>query len=173
MSASDRSDFRPQAPDLDHGPAKNSEPGPPECSSDGDPTLLALVRLMRIRQRLLDDLQPILRPYGLSESTYNALRILRGAQEGRLRCQDVGDRLMTRVPDVTRLADRLERSGLVERVRCPEDRRVCYVRIKPEGLELLKELDEPVDGLRRTCFARLTGRDMKTLNRLLGKVLGE
>lgn len=151
----------------------------PACSETGpdgaplDPSIPALVGVMRIRQRLLDGLLPLLRPYGLSESTYNALRILRGSQPDGLRCQDVGERLLTRVPDVTRLADRLERSSLVERVRCPKDRRVCYVRILPEGLEVLGALDEPVDRLRREVFRPLTSRDMKTFHRLLSKVLGE
>ncbi len=139
----------------------------------GDLSISALVGMMQIRQKLLDGLQPLLRPLGLSESTYNALRILRGARPDGLRCQEMGDRLLARVPDVTRLADRLEKSGFVERVRCPEDRRVCYVRIKPSGLELLASLDDQVDGLRQECFAPMTTRDMRTFNRLLLKILGE
>lgn len=138
-----------------------------------DPTITALVGLMRFRQRILDELLPLLKPYGLSESSYNALRILRGAQPNGLRCQDVGERLLTRVPDVTRLADRLERAGLVERMRCPKDRRVCYVRIKERGLDVLSELDEAVDALRCKSFAALTSRDLRTFTRLLTKVLGE
>jgi len=143
----------------------------PSDAAAADPSMGVLVGVMRIRQRLMDEVTPLLRQHGLTESSYNALRILRGARPRGLRCQDVGERLLTRVPDVTRLVDRLERSALVERVRCPEDRRVCYVRILPAGLELLAKLDEPVDGLRRHCFGRLTTRDMRTLNRLLDKVL--
>jgi DNA-binding MarR family transcriptional regulator len=144
-----------------------------EARPEGDLSINALVGMMQVRQKLLDGIQPLLRPSGLSESTYNALRILRGAQPDGLRCQEMGDRLLARVPDVTRLADRLEKSGFVERARCPEDRRVCYVRIKPSGLELLASLDAQVDGLRQECFAPLTTRDMRTFNRLISKILGQ
>ena len=154
-------------------PAPCSGAASPDAAESLDPSIPALVGVMRIRQRLLDDLLPLLRPHGLSESTYNALRILRGAGENGLKCQEVGERLLTRVPDVTRLVDRLEQRDLVERLRCPNDRRVCYVRIRAEGLSLLEELDTEVDGLRRRCFGTLTARDMRTFHKLLGKVLGE
>lgn len=91
-------------------------------------------------QELLD----VLRPYGLSATQYNVLRILRGAGELGVTCKDIGSRMITRDPDITRLLDRLERRNLITRNRAKEDRRFVAIHITPEGLTLLRKLDEPV-----------------------------
>ncbi|HLT47006.1 MAG TPA: MarR family transcriptional regulator [Rubricoccaceae bacterium] len=82
-----------------------------------------------------------LKPHGLTPTQYNVLRILRGAGDAGLCRYEVGDRLVTPGPDVTRLLDRLEAAGLVERTRDPEDRRHVKARITPKGLRLLDQLD--------------------------------
>ena len=75
------------------------------------------------------------------------LRILRGAGQKGLAAGEVGERMITRDPDVTRLLDRLERRGLVERWRCREDRRVVYTRITQAGLDAIAPLDDAVVSL--------------------------
>ena len=80
----------------------------------------------------------------LTPTQYNALRILRGAGTAGLPCREVGERMVTREPDVTRLLDRLEDRGLVHRQRSDRDRRVVEATITPVGLERLGELDGPV-----------------------------
>jgi len=82
----------------------------------------------------------------LSGTQYNVLRILRGSPEG-LPCGEVGSRMITRDPDVTRLLDRLEKRRLITRCRETKDRRMVMARITPEGLKLLTRLDEPVEEL--------------------------
>jgi DNA-binding MarR family transcriptional regulator len=52
--------------------------------------------------------------------------------------------MITRDPDITRLLDRLQKRGLVERTRGKQDRRVIYGKITPAGLRLLGEMDQPV-----------------------------
>lgn len=94
---------------------------------------------------LLDQQQAhFFKGYGLTPTQYNALRILRGAHPESLPCREVGDRMVTPVPDVTRLLDRLETKGLVARSRDARDRRVVNVRIVDAGLELLAEIDPPL-----------------------------
>lgn len=85
-----------------------------------------------------------LKPYGITPTQYNVLRILRGAGPSGLCRNEVRDRLIAQVPDVTRLLDRLEESGLIERERSTTDRRQVATRITAEGLTLLRSLDEPV-----------------------------
>src|SRR5690348_11446657 len=85
-----------------------------------------------------------LKPYGVTPTQYNVLRILRGAGAEGLCRNEVRDRLISQVPDVTRLLDRLEDSGLIERERSTTDRRQVATRITAAGLELLQALDEPV-----------------------------
>ncbi|MCW5766209.1 MAG: MarR family transcriptional regulator [Phycisphaeraceae bacterium] len=109
----------------------------------------------------------LFRAHGLSESSYNALRILRAAgTRGRL-CREIGEHLVSRVPDVTRLLDRLASAGLVRRVRGAEDRRRVHVSITPAGLALLARLDRPIAAAHRAQFPALGPARLRTLNRLL------
>ena len=85
-----------------------------------------------------------LKPYGITATQYNVLRILRGAGEGGLCRNEIRDRMIAPVPDVTRLLDRLEHMGLIDRTRGGSDRRLVTTRITREGLKLLARLDKPV-----------------------------
>lgn len=115
----------------------------------------------------------LLKEQDLSETQYNVLRILRGAAgtdgTGGLPCSEIGARLLTHDPDVTRLLDRLEKRGLVQRARGDCDRRVVMVRITPEGSALVEacDLDRRVHEAFATHFAKLSPDDCTTLIRLL------
>src|SRR4051794_4733002 len=90
-----------------------------------------------------------LKGHELTPAQYNALRILRGAEpdaaaSGGLTCSEIGERLVSPGPDVTRLLDRLEQRGLVARQRDAGDRRIVRARITAAGLALLAGLDGPV-----------------------------
>lgn len=84
------------------------------------------------------------KPYGISPQQYNILRILRGAKEPT-KVQVIKDRMIERAPNATRLMDKLCDKKLIERVRCDHDRRVVYISISNQGLELLKTIDENID----------------------------
>jgi DNA-binding MarR family transcriptional regulator len=102
----------------------------------------------------------------LSSNQYNVLRILRGAPEG-LACGEIGNRMITRDPDITRLLDRLEKRGLISRCRETKDRRMVMTRITPEGLNLLARLDEPVQQAHRDQLGHLGKERMRALAELL------
>ena len=117
---------------------------------------------------LLDaELTEVLRPHGLTPTQYNVLRILRGAGNTGLCRYEVADRLVTPGPDVTRLLDRLEASGLVGRTRDPEDRRQVKARITGEGLALLEELDGILTQLHQQQFTHLKQDQLQVLVHLL------
>ena len=82
---------------------------------------------------------------GISTSHYNLLRILRGAGADGRTMSEIGERMINRDPDVTRLADRTVKLGLARRMRDEEDRRVVKLFITSKGLELLAELDGAVN----------------------------
>ena len=82
---------------------------------------------------------------------------------------EIGDRMITRVPDITRLVDRLEADGLVRRRRCEEDRRVVWVAITPKGLKLLDEMEEPLKRLHQEQFGHMAREECVELSRLLVK----
>jgi DNA-binding MarR family transcriptional regulator len=110
-----------------------------------------------------------LRPHGLTTTQYNALRILRGAGDAGLCRNEVRDRLVARVPDATRLLDRLDAMGLVEREREGDDRRFVTTRITAAGLALLKELEEPVVGIHQGQLGHLGRHKLRMLIALLAE----
>lgn len=108
-----------------------------------------------------------LKPYGLTPTQYNALRILRGAEPEGLCRNEVRDRLVARVPDATRLLDRLEEMGLVVRAREGDDRRFVRSRITRAGLDLLRPLDGVTQALHTAQLGHLGERRLRTLVDLL------
>ena len=127
----------------------------------------AFLSVLRTSSKLMDALEDLLRPYGVSATQYNVLRILRGSGADGLCRNELRDRMLTRMPDMTRLLDRMEEGGWVTRSREREDRRMVLTRITPAGQELLKELDAPVNALHRTQLDRLTDEQLRTLIDLL------
>jgi DNA-binding MarR family transcriptional regulator len=127
----------------------------------------ALLSLQRTADQLQWRISEALKPYRISPTQYNALRILRGAKEQGCSCTEIAERMINRDPDITRLIDRLERRGLVQRAREDKDRRVVTARITPAGLELLKGLDRPVEELNRKILGHLGNQRLKTLIKLL------
>ena len=125
------------------------------------------VSLLRTADTLARDAEALLKPYGLSTTQYNVLRILRGAGENGLGCSEVGAKLITRDPDITRLFDRMEARGVISRAREKEDRRVVKTRITAEGLRLLAELDEPVRQTHRQQFRHMREVQLRRLLALL------
>jgi|ERR1700722_6544846 DNA-binding MarR family transcriptional regulator len=130
------------------------------------------VTLMRTADALARGAEALLKPYNLSGTQYNILRILRGAGEHGLACREVGGRLISRDPDITRLLDRMESRGLIARAREAQDRRVVKTRITAEGLRLLGELDKPVRELHRRQLSHLSSKDLRQLSHLLDRARG-
>jgi MarR family transcriptional regulator, organic hydroperoxide resistance regulator len=127
----------------------------------------AFLNLQRTADALLRGVEELLKPWGLTQTQYNALRILRGAGERGLLCREVGERMVTRDPDVTRLLDRLDSRGLIERSRDPRDRRVIITRITESGLKVLAGIDAPLQELHRQQLGHLGGKNVHQLIRLL------
>lgn len=111
-----------------------------------------------------------LKPHEITPTQYNALRILRGAGPEGLSRGDIIDRMVSRVPDATRLLDRLETMGLSVRARDPQDRRYVRTRITPQGLALLADLDDPVQELHERHLGALDEDELETLIDLLGRI---
>lgn len=129
----------------------------------------ALVRVMRVGDRLWRDSDERFARWGLSDSHYNVLRILNGSREP-LPQVELGKRMHSSRANVTKLVDGLEQRGFVERLACP-DRRVNLVDLTPQGAEFLREsLPEILKTVRET-MKPLSREEQKTLFKLLGKLL--
>ena len=129
----------------------------------------AFVALATTTDLLARRLEPVLRAADISPTQYNVLRILRGAPKG-LSCSEIGSRMITRDPDITRLLDRMESRGLVSRCRDTEDRRMVLTRITDDGLKLLGQLDAPVLAAHHLQLGHLGPKKLRNLLKLLGEV---
>jgi DNA-binding MarR family transcriptional regulator len=128
----------------------------------------AMLNILRTADQLQIRFARLFRKFGLTPQQYNVLRILRG--EGRaLPILEIASRMITVVPGITGLVDRLESASLVERKRCEHDRRVIYVAIAPRALEILAEIDEPLEKLHKQTLGHMTPDELATLSRLLEK----
>ncbi len=113
--------------------------------------------------------EQVVKAEGLTSAQYNVLRILRGAGEG-LACREIGERMISRDPDITRLLDRMEKRGLITRERQNDDRRVVKTCITTKGLELLKALDQPVRELHKRQFQRMSVTRLRLLSAMLEQI---
>jgi DNA-binding MarR family transcriptional regulator len=132
-----------------------------------------VLAMMRTADQLATPLLDVLRDAELSLSQYNVLRILRGADSGEgLACGDISERMVRRDPDLTRLLDRLESRGLVERARGTTDRRVVLARITPAGRHLVESLDDPIRKTMKKSLAHMTEERVRQLVELLEEARG-
>jgi DNA-binding MarR family transcriptional regulator len=126
--------------------------------------------IFRTAAQLEHAFSQVLKPYGLTQTQYNVLRILRGAGPGGLCRNEVGARLLRQVPDVTRLLDRLTEMRLIGRQRSDSDRRLVRTHITPKGLEMLSSLDEPVREFHRNALKHISPAKLRGLLAVLAEV---
>ena len=127
----------------------------------------AYLSLLRTTDALQTQVEAQLKEFGLTGTQYNALRILRGAGPEGLPCREIGERMITRDPDVTRLLDRLEDRGFVQRTRAKHDRRVIYGKITAAAMKLLREMDGPLEKFGREMLHHVGQEKLKQLIELL------
>src|SRR5437867_9069913 len=136
------------------------------------PEEAAFLDLLRTCDLLSRGPAQVLKTEDLSATQYNVLRILRGSPEG-LPCGEIGSRMITRDPDITRLLDRLEKRELISRCRETKDRRMVMARITRAGLKLLARLDEPVQAAHSRQLGHLGRERLGALAQLLQDARGE
>ncbi len=127
------------------------------------PTHEALLALLRTADDVRRSLVKLLQAEDITPQQYNVLRILRGAAPEGLPTLQIAERMLERTPGVTRLIDRMELKGLVERKRCTEDRRRVWCRITEQGLALLARLDEPMARADEALFSVLDEDELRAL----------
>ncbi len=118
----------------------------------------AQLSVIRTASLLTDAFERLLKPYGITAAQFNVLRILRGAEADGLCRNELRCRLLTRMPDVTRLLDRMEAAGLVARAREGDDRRKVSTKITAKGRRLVDKLDDVVTQEHQRRFGHL-GKD--------------
>lgn len=133
--------------------------------------VVALLRTVDVVRRFL---ARVVEPHGITLQQFNVLRILRGAERAGetqgLPTLELADRMVEHAPGITRLLDRLEAKRLVERKRCPRDRRQVLCRIAPGGLTLLERLERPMARADADCLGMLGDGQLRSLLGLLEAV---
>jgi DNA-binding MarR family transcriptional regulator len=110
---------------------------------------------------------------GLTLSSFEVLYQLVRAPGNRMRMAELADRLLFTRSGVTRVVDRLERDGFVERNECAHDGRGVYANLTQNGFDTFEAAAGPhIDGVRRLFFDRLDGED-DVLRRLLLRLTPE
>lgn len=130
----------------------------------------AYLSLLRTADALESLAEAKLNEFGLTGTQYNALRILRGAGPEGLPCSEIGERMITHDPDITRLLDRLQKRGLAQRSRDEHDRRVVCGKITQAGLKLLRKMDAPVKKYSQEILQHVGEQKLRQLIELLEQV---
>jgi DNA-binding MarR family transcriptional regulator len=146
--------------------AQNKKVGTGKWREQGGLEEEAFVSLLRTGDWLSRRVDGVLKAAEISPTQYNVLRILRGAPDGLL-CGEIGNRMISRDPDITRLLDRLEKRGLISRCRGAKDRRMVLTRITDDGMKLLADLDGPVLQAHWRTLGHMGEQKLNTLVKLL------
>jgi len=153
--------------DRDSGTCSNAKALAPRAPIQQE----AFLAILSAADALAAELEAVLKESDLSATQYNVLRILRGAGDEGLPCGRIAERMITRDPDMTRLLDRLEKRGLIERSRDVVDRRIVRGKISSAGLRAVAALDEPVIELHRRQLQGLNKKESNQLVELLYKTI--
>ena len=133
------------------------------------PEIELYLNLIRSAEHLSIQLDALFKDHGISQTQYNALRILRG-HGVPVASGLVARQMVTRAPDITRLLDRLAKLGLIERNRSSDDRRVRLAQLTPEGEALLAQLDAPVLEMHKRQFEHMSRDEIVKANAIIARL---
>jgi DNA-binding MarR family transcriptional regulator len=109
--------------------------------------------------------------HGLPLTSYEVLLFLADSPDGRMRMSELADSVLLSRSGLTRLVDRLERDGLLEREQCEEDARGYFAAITDRGRVLFTEARRThLAGVRERFLSRFSRDDLQTLGELWEKV---
>lgn len=130
----------------------------------------AQLNVARTANMMSAEFEQMFRPFGITGTQYNVLRILRGAGPAGLCRNEVSQRLLNRMPDATRLLDRMEEAGLVTRARASEDRRLVTTQLTGKGRDLVNSLDDEVERQHEVLLGHMAKDELRALIELLTRV---
>jgi len=126
----------------------------------------ALINIIYTANWLNSRQNTFFKPFGISPQQFNILKILKGAKEP-LKVHTIKERMIERAPNATRLMDKLCAKKLIDRIPCPDDRRVVHIEITDNGLKLLKDIH---NNIKEDLLENLTQKEAMQLSDLLDKI---
>jgi DNA-binding MarR family transcriptional regulator len=128
-----------------------------------------MLRVHADMTRVLD--AELTRRHGLPLTSYEVLLFLADSPDGRMRMSELADSVLLSRSGLTRLVDRLERDGLLEREQCEEDARGYFAAITDRGRAVFNEARRThLAGVRERFLSRFSHEDLRTLGELWEKV---
>ncbi len=152
----------------------NLKPRPQTALDDGSTTESeAAVLTVRLGAILGMEVDEFFQGWGMTALQFNVLRILyvRDPERKGISRGAIEARLLQRMPDVTRLLDRLEAAGLIARHRPPENQRTVLATLTDKGWDLVEQSHAPLLAMNRVQFAHFSKAELKTFIGLLQKAL--
>ena len=134
---------------------------------------LILSGLIQTSEHLTASFSAVLDSYGLTFTQYSALLVLSNSEHSGLSCSEIGDSMLSRFSDITRLMDRLQNKGYVIRTRDKKDRRTVRTKISDKGSSLIRKLEKPVKQWERKTLDTLNQDQKKTLLELVKRIRSE
>lgn len=129
-----------------------------------------VLNLIVTANHLGDQMQDVLKPFGISPQQFNVLRILRGQKGKPASLGNIQERMVSKMSNTTRLVDKLIDKGLCQRIICPSNRRKVEITITETGQELLKEIDPLVESMENRFSEKLTTQELTDLNYKLNEL---
>jgi DNA-binding MarR family transcriptional regulator len=137
----------------------------PPVTTLNDTESRAWVGLLHAHASLVKQLDTeLIAAHGLSLSAFEVLWRVAAADHGRLRMTELADLVLLSPSGLSRLVDRLETEGMIERVACPEDGRAINATITEAGRAKLAESQEThFEGIRQRFLSKLSEAEVGQL----------
>jgi DNA-binding MarR family transcriptional regulator len=103
-------------------------------------------------------------------SWFELLQAVKTSPDGHPRMSELAEYLTLSRGGITKLVDRLERAGYLERVNCTKDRRALQAQLTPAGEEMLGEMLGVYETELEQHLARLTGEEAELIAAALHKI---
>ncbi len=121
---------------------------------------------------LNEQINAMLKAYGISEQQFNVLRILKGQGTYPASLQLIQERMVHKMSNATRLVDKLSQKGLVTRRECPHNRRQVEIAITQEGHALLAAIEPQREQMEQSLFQNLDETEVRQIADLMDKLRG-
>ena len=128
-----------------------------------------IIHFMLVNNKINEAITNVLKPFEVSLEQFNVLRILRGQNGKPANLSTLGDRMVTKMSNTTRLVDKLILKGFVDRIVCPSNRRKVEISITSKGEKVLKRMDTAMNKVEKSILKNISEKEMKQLNKLFNK----
>ena len=131
------------------------------------------VNLLLSASWLSTHIKNFLDPFEITQKQFNILRILRGHKEELpLTILEIREKMIDKMSDASRIIDRLQKKGLLQKQPCTIDKRATRIQITDSGLQLLSEIDRHLPKL-DTLLKNLSETEAEKMNNLLDEMRKE